>query len=140
MTYLLGSRCRIWHIQHPPDTYRRQDNDFRNIYVLRVDDVIEHLYDHEMSSISTQRETRMAHIAGQLNMLNAELVTLIAGAINDHSWSGHGIHTPAQWLTIQLGASSSHAKQLVEPPPTPPRFRSSSANSPPGASRSIKPM
>jgi hypothetical protein len=76
--------------------------------------VIEHLYDHEMSSISTQRETRMAHIAGQLNMLNAELVTLIAGAINDHSWSGHGIHTPAQWLTIQLGASSSHAKQLVE--------------------------
>jgi hypothetical protein len=76
--------------------------------------VIEHLYDHGMSSIRTPRETRMAEIAGQLNVLNAELVTLIADTINDHSWSGHGIRTPAQWLTIQLGASSGRAKQLVE--------------------------
>jgi len=56
----------------------------------------------------------MAEIAGQLNVLNAELVTLIAGAISDNSWSGHGIHSPAQWLTIQLGASQPRAKQLVE--------------------------
>ncbi len=56
----------------------------------------------------------MAEIAGQLNVLNAELVTHIADAIADHSWSGHGIHTPAQWLTIQLGASPARAKQLVE--------------------------
>jgi len=56
----------------------------------------------------------MAEIAGQLNMLNAELVTLIASALNDNTWSGIGIHTPAQWLTIQLGASHGRAKQLVD--------------------------
>ncbi len=67
-----------------------------------------------MSSIGTQRETRMAEIAGQLNVLNAELVTIVAGAIADHSWSGYGIHSPAQWLTIELGVSPAHAKHLVE--------------------------
>ncbi len=56
----------------------------------------------------------MAEIAGELNVLNAELVTHIADAIAEHSWSGHGIHTPAHWLTIQLGASPTRAKQLVE--------------------------
>ena len=67
-----------------------------------------------MSSASTQRDTRIAEIAGQLNVLNAELVSLIAGVISDNSWSGHGIHSPAQWLTIELGASQGRAKQLVE--------------------------
>jgi hypothetical protein len=76
--------------------------------------MIEHLYDQDMSSIRTTTETRMAEIAGQLNVLNAELITLIAGAISDRSWSGHGIHTPTHWLTIQLGAATGRANQLVE--------------------------
>ncbi len=56
----------------------------------------------------------MAEIAGQLNVLNAELITLIAEAISDNSWAGHSIHSPAQWLTIELGASQPRAKQLVQ--------------------------
>ena len=71
------------------------------------------MYPYDMSPISTQRETRMAEIAGQLNVLNAELVTHIADAITDNTWTGYGIHTPAQWLTIQLGASTARAKQLI---------------------------
>ena len=59
-------------------------------------------------------EGRLAEIAGQLNVLNAEIIGLTATAITDRSWCGYGIHSPAQWLTIQLGISPAHAKQIIE--------------------------
>ena len=55
----------------------------------------------------------MSDVAGHLNSQHARLVRLTAQAITSGEWFGVGIHTPVQWLTIQVGLSSGRAKQIV---------------------------
>ncbi len=58
-------------------------------------------------------EEELSAVAGYLNSQHARLVRLTAQAITSGEWFGVGIHTPVQWLTIQVGLSSGRAKQIV---------------------------
>lgn len=64
-------------------------------------------------AVEADVEERMAPVVGRLNVQHAELVELAAEAVGSGEWSGCGIHTAAQWLTIQAGVSPHRAKQIV---------------------------
>lgn len=58
-------------------------------------------------------EAEVAAIAGSMNVLNARLVEVIEHAIRGDELIGHGIHSPAQWLTYHAGLSPQHANEIV---------------------------
>ena len=74
-----------------------------------------HTYAIHMSQIARpiDVETELAELVGILNAQHARLVRLTARAVASGEWFGCGIHTPAQWLTIQAGLSRGHARQVV---------------------------
>lgn len=87
--------------------------------MLDLPNTSKRVYDTYMSSPaaacidSVDVELELAEVAGVLNAQHARLVRLTASAIASGGWFGCGIHTPAQWLTIQVGLSRGRARQVV---------------------------
>lgn len=71
----------------------------------------------ETSTVETGRldalEVALADVCGHLNALHAELVRLVAEAIETDAWAGWGIHSPSHWVAWKTGVSPANAKQLV---------------------------
>jgi len=84
-------------------------------FCLRVASRIEHVYDDRMGSARDEfeLEERVAEVAGVLNAQHAVLVRLTARAQGDGGWVGEGIHSLPHWLTIHLGVSPGHARQIA---------------------------
>jgi 5-methylcytosine-specific restriction endonuclease McrA len=82
---------------------------------LRITPAVEHVYDYSMDSRADefQLEERLAEVAGALNVHHADLVLLAARAQRDGGWIGEGIHSLPHWLTIHLGVSPGHARQIA---------------------------
>jgi hypothetical protein len=59
------------------------------------------------------RERRMAELAGSLNLLYAELVRLTREVLDDRSWEGDGLRSPAHYLSWKLGLSTARASEIV---------------------------
>ena len=57
-------------------------------------------------------ENSLAELAGGLNLQHARIVRVVAQAQRHGGWFGEGIHSVAHWLTIHLGVSPGHAKQI----------------------------
>ena len=77
------------------------------------------MYDHGMeasglNSDPTMRiERRLAEVSGHLNVLHAELVSLMAEVLEGGLWQGWGINTPAWWLAWHTGLSPHRARAVV---------------------------
>jgi len=77
------------------------------------------MYDHGMeahglNSDPTKRiERRLAEVSGHLNVLHAELVSLMAEVLEGGLWQGWGINTPAWWLAWHTGLSPHRARAVV---------------------------
>src|SRR5690606_11796104 len=54
-----------------------------------------------------------AQWVGLLNAATAQLVRVIARALETGAWSGWGINTPEHWVGLRFGVSPSRAKRLV---------------------------
>ena len=58
-------------------------------------------------------ETRLAQAAGARNAAEAQLVALIADALEADSWCGHGVRSIEHWITWKLGASPGRARRYL---------------------------
>ncbi len=58
-------------------------------------------------------ESEMAGLAGVVNAAQGRLVTLVADGLARGLWEQGGVHTPADWLTWQLGVSTGQARRLL---------------------------
>jgi hypothetical protein len=58
-------------------------------------------------------EDRLRVVCGHLNVLHAELVELMAEALEAGVWDVHGVRSPAHWLSWQAGLSPAHAAEVV---------------------------
>lgn len=58
-------------------------------------------------------EVRVARTAGVLNAVHAELVDLVAEALDQGFAEGYGTHSPGHWLAWQAGLSPAHAAGIV---------------------------
>ena len=58
-------------------------------------------------------EDRLADLCGHRNVLDAQLVRLVAEALDTGAWQMAGIVSPAHWLSWKAGLSASHARQFV---------------------------
>jgi hypothetical protein len=58
-------------------------------------------------------EGRIGAVVGQLNVLHAELVELVAEAVDTSAWAGVGIRSVAHWVSWKAGVSPAHAAELV---------------------------
>lgn len=88
---------------------------------------IEHMYDVGMvdlavaSSIfstwderaATALSERLAMLAGQLNLINAQVTEAVAEALEQGLWRQGGVRTPEQFVAWQLGVSPERARDLV---------------------------
>ena len=63
--------------------------------------------------VARSLETRVAETVGLLNVVSAELVSLIAEVIRTDAWKGWGIRSPEHWVVWQCGMSPSRARRLV---------------------------
>ena len=67
-----------------------------------------------LNSDPTMRiERRLAEVSGHLNVLHAELVSLMAEVLEGGLWQGWGINTPAWWLAWHTGLSPHRARAVV---------------------------
>jgi Domain of unknown function (DUF222) len=62
---------------------------------------------------ATDLETRIADVCGVLNAAHAQLVTLIAEAVETGVWDVAGIRGPQHWVAWKTGFSPARAKQIV---------------------------
>jgi Domain of unknown function (DUF222) len=62
---------------------------------------------------ATELETRIADVCGVLNAAHAQLVTLIAEAVETGVWDVAGIRSPQHWVAWKTGFSPARAKQIV---------------------------
>ena len=58
-------------------------------------------------------EQRVAEIMGIINTATADLVKVIAEAIDTGAWEGWGVRSPQHWVTWRCGVSPSRARRLV---------------------------
>jgi len=58
-------------------------------------------------------EDRLAVVVGQLNVLHAQLVDLVAEARDTGAWSGAGVRSLTHWLTWKAGVTNERASALV---------------------------
>jgi hypothetical protein len=56
---------------------------------------------------------RMAVGCGHLNTAHAEVVSVVADALETNQWQGWGIHSPEHWVTWQAGVSPETARKMV---------------------------
>jgi Domain of unknown function (DUF222)/HNH endonuclease len=59
-------------------------------------------------------ETRLAAVCGVLNAAHAQLVQLVAEAVESGVWDVPGIRTVEQWIAWKTGLASGRAKQMVQ--------------------------
>jgi hypothetical protein len=73
------------------------------------------MYDCRMRTAAeeVQLEQGLAEVAGIVNAQHARLVSLAAQARREGGWMGEGIHSLPHWLTIHLGVSPGHARQIA---------------------------
>ena len=62
---------------------------------------------------ATELETRIADVCGVLNAAHAQLVTLIAEAVDTGVWDVAGIRSPQHWVAWRTGFSPARSKQIV---------------------------
>jgi hypothetical protein len=62
---------------------------------------------------ATELETRIADVCGVLNAAHAQLVTLIAEAVETGVWDVASIRSPQHWVAWKTGFSPARAKQIV---------------------------
>jgi hypothetical protein len=55
----------------------------------------------------------MTTLAGHLNVVNANLVEVVADALASDDWVGPGIHSATQWVAWKTGVSPERARQIV---------------------------
>lgn len=58
-------------------------------------------------------EAELALAAGVCNVADARLVDLVARALAEERWEGHGIHTPVQWLMWTVGVQRTTAMRVL---------------------------
>jgi hypothetical protein len=58
-------------------------------------------------------EDRLADLCGHRNVLDAQLVRLVAEALETGEWEMQGVVSPSHWIAWKAGLSSAHAQQLV---------------------------
>jgi hypothetical protein len=96
--------------------------------------LLEHMYDLFMEEVSadptadptaaadaawderaaTALSERMAVLAGQLNLVNAQVTDVVAEALERGLWRQGGVRTPEQFVAWQLGVSPERARDLVK--------------------------
>jgi hypothetical protein len=57
---------------------------------------------------------RLAILAGQLNLINAQVTDVVAEALERGLWQQGGVRTPEQFVAWQLGVSPERARDLVK--------------------------
>src|SRR5918996_2835233 len=58
-------------------------------------------------------EDRVVDTVGLLNLASAELVGLVAEALESGAWEGAGIRSPEHWVAWRCGVSGARARRLV---------------------------
>ena len=61
----------------------------------------------------TDLETRIADVCGVLNAAHAQLVSLVAEALETGAWDVAGIRGPQHWVAWKTGFSPARFKQVV---------------------------
>jgi Domain of unknown function (DUF222)/HNH endonuclease len=61
----------------------------------------------------TDLETRLADVCGVLNAAHAQLVSLVAEALDTGAWDVAGIRGPQHWVAWKTGFSPARSKQVV---------------------------
>ena len=56
---------------------------------------------------------QLSAICGRLNRANADLVDVIAQALETEAWGEAGIRSPAHWLVLRAGVSEARAREIV---------------------------
>jgi hypothetical protein len=72
------------------------------------------MIDDSLEMRLADHEGRIAELAGSLNLVNAQLVHVVAEVLADESWAGPGVHSPTQWLTYRAGVSPERARDIVK--------------------------
>ena len=62
---------------------------------------------------TTDLETRLADVCGVLNAAHAQLVALVAEALETGAWDVAGIRGPQHWVAWKTGFSPARSKQVV---------------------------
>src|SRR5215216_2661357 len=62
---------------------------------------------------SVDIEDRLREVCGTLNLVQGQLVEVVAEALETGAWQVDGIRTPAHWVAWQAGLSPSHANEIV---------------------------
>lgn len=57
---------------------------------------------------------RLAVLAGQLNLINAQITEVVTEALDRGLWQQGGVRTPAQFVAWQLGVSPERARDIVK--------------------------
>jgi hypothetical protein len=79
-----------------------------------VDDAVAGSLDGVSRSQRLDRvEAEIARVCGQLNVLHAELVALIAEAVQCGAAEGHGLRSPGHWVAWQTGSTMGHGTALA---------------------------
>ncbi len=58
-------------------------------------------------------ERRASDLMGVISAATAELVDVLADALDRKVWHGYGIKSPEHWASVRFGVSASHASRLV---------------------------
>src|SRR6266508_6644831 len=58
-------------------------------------------------------ESRASSLTGLISAATAELVELLADALERDVWHGYGIKSPEHWASVRFGVSAAHASRLV---------------------------
>ncbi|HWM20859.1 MAG TPA: DUF222 domain-containing protein [Ilumatobacteraceae bacterium] len=58
-------------------------------------------------------EDRLADVCGHRNVVDAQLVSVVAEVLESGVWEMPGISSPAHWVAWKAGLATSHARQFV---------------------------
>ena len=64
-------------------------------------------------SVAEEVEERLEAAMGILNVASAQVVSVVAEALERGAWQGIGIRSPEHWLTWRAGISAGRARRLV---------------------------
>ena len=67
-----------------------------------------------LEGMAEDLETRLAAVCGVLNAAHAQLVQLVAEAVDTGVWDVPGVRSVEQWVAWKTGFSSARAKQTVQ--------------------------
>lgn len=101
---------RFDHRFHAPNLAKNQ--------LVMVVGKSEQVYDSTMTRAHAEQaveelHARIAVTCGHLNVLHAELASLVGEALDGALWEQGGVRTPEHWLAWQTGLSPARARQFV---------------------------